>query len=396
MSLEMIDRKYIFEEMFPSQPIEWDVVSLHMASVWKKEDIDNWLMIMRFIEFERQPVQNEELFQYLQRLRSGLKCSHPDIKASPADAVTISASHCQITLTWDQTCKLLILVNIRTLDKVQVVQEFFKSIQITNSDTQAHLFARHLINFKHTQADYDAAFLSLLSTYITVKVADIQDVLRVTSASETFLNSYKHQATKNRRPVLMDLINKSHSDFGAELEEGERENLDNFLNFCRLSSFPASMHIGVKKFVYFMCAQDGYDVKAYLNKVIDSRLQMIELEDKAITNVDIEPMMYIIDVVLLDGLPFKELKLFKKDIFAVHINIQNIKNVSWTLVLKFYITIYQREDVWKRIWKSLIQRHIEGHADVISNDLITFKNDFTKKHSFRHDVVIPLITKNII
>lgn len=396
MSLEMIDRRYIFEELFPDHTLDWEAVYVHMGNVWRKEDVENWLTLIRYVSFDTPPVQNEELFQYLQRLRSGLKCSFPDIKASPADAVVISAAHCQITLTWDQTCKLLILVNIRTLDKVQVVKAYLDAISIPDSVNQANLFARHLINFKHSQADYDAAFLSLLSTYISVASDEVQDIIRSNSAGDAFLTTYKQHVTRNRRPVLMDLINKNMADLSMEQDDTGRENMDSFLNFCRLSSFPASMHIGVKKFVYFMCAQEGYDTTPYLKKVIDSMLQMVELEDKAIVNVDIEPMLYVIDVVLLEGLPFKELKIFKKDIFAVHINMQNIKNVSWTLVLKFYTSVYQRDEVWKKLWRNLIQRYIQGHADVISNDLIVFVGEFVKKFQFRHDVVVPLIIKNVI
>lgn len=342
LSLKYVNRKQLFEALYPSQYADWELVDLSLSNSNALGDTEPWLSLLDL--FEWPSLSDKEINQTkpaLAQIKALLKTNGLD---QPG---------------WTVACRVLVLQLIQNLQSMHAIELMTSRILQRNTKTNTMQFLAALYDQKHLPSTYfDLLFYLFSVGNVQIQAAGIVQTIAILAAQkEEYKMSVKLKSIQqiNLRPRLRDRLKVSLlTDQNKIKVDGELGTWDSYTGFCHTHRFPNNLSDRVKRQLYFLASQTTWDWHPFINRFI----QHIDLQDKIqqhpVTHPDLEVIISVIEGLSMDGRPpFSEMMQFKAKCFG-SFPIVWVQKLTLTQILRLYIAAYQNIAIWREVWKSLI------------------------------------------
>ncbi len=342
LSLKYVDRRSLFETLFPSNFADWALVDTSLRTTNALGDTEPWLALLNLIEWPSLPDKDiERSVPVLSQIKSTLKANNLD---QPG---------------WTVACRVLILQLIHSLQSMHAIELLTSRILKKNTRDSTMKFLASLYDQKHLPSEYFNTLVFVFNpSYYTINASQLSQTMAILTAQKE-----DHKATlkmKNiqlvsLRPRLRDRLKTSLlTEQNKEKVDGQLGTWDSYTGYCHTHRFPNNLSDRIKRQLYFLSSQTTWEWQAYVQKFIHHAELQQKVRQHPVTNPDVQVLTSVIEGLSMDGrAPFPEMMAFKAKCFT-SFPVVYVQKMTLTQILRLYIAIYQKQSIWKEIWKSLI------------------------------------------
>ena len=345
LSLKYINRREIFNTLFPEHFADWDLVERALGTAQNAlGDAETWLTLLSVMEWtmgDREKGEIDLHHSCLSQIKMGLKAQNLD---SPG---------------WTSACRVFILQMVQGLQSVHAIELLTSRMLSRNTRESTMLFLAGLYDTKHLPEAYTRTLVYILSP------PRLQINEQVLSQTMSFITAQKEERKLNMRlksmqmvalrPRLRDKLKTSLlTEQRKERVDSQLGTWDSYTGFCHTHRFPNNLSDRIKRQLYFLAAQTAWDWTKHVGKFI----QNAEIEERVVQRPVLQPdasvLNWVIENLSMEGRPpFPEMMAFKARCFA-SFPVVYVQRMTLTQVLRLYATAYQAPSVWKDLWKTQI------------------------------------------
>ena len=342
MSLKYVDRKQIFESLFPGDFVDWERTQQSLG------DAATWLSLLSLMHWNTLPETMQVRDQLLEETKAALKACNLDCSG------------------WDVACKVLLLQLIHCLQSVHAIELFTSRILKRSTREGTMMFLANMYDKKHLPETYTKTL-----SYILGSVNMDVDLLNQTMS---IIAKQREERTLNMRlksiqlvalrPRLRDKMKTSVQL--RELADSRLGTWDSYKGFCHVHRFPNNMSDRIKRLLYFLSSQVAWDWTTHVKRLVQHADIAEGVIQRPVSNPNCDDLMGVIKTLSMDGSrPFPEMMAFKAKGFG-SFPVVYVQSMTLTQVLQLYTIAYQPS--WKEMWKS----HIGILSPQITKDVETF------------------------
>jgi hypothetical protein len=343
ISLKYVDRRALFETLFPSQYADWDLVARAPPTANPLGDAEPWLTLLSLLEWPALPDKEAEL-------------AHAPLAQVKA---TLRANGIDQPPGWGMACRALILQLIQGLQSVHAIEQLTtRALCRSTRDSTMHFLAS-LCDAKHLPDAYASTLAFILSTDAvrvnTQLLAHTMGIITTQKEERAVSLRLKTLQLSALRPRLRDRLKSSLlTEQNKEQVDTRLGTWDSYTGFCHTHRFPNNLSDRVKRQLYFLASQTHWDWRPHVATLIRTRDVEARVQSHPVTQPDPCVLHWVIDTLSMEGKPpFPEMMAFKSRCFA-SFPVVYTQRLTLTQILRLYVAAYQPPTVWKDVWKAQI------------------------------------------
>lgn len=394
--LKFVNNKQLLADVAPDRFIDWEYVDAQKSRGLRNilGDVNMWLQLLPLLSFVRPSdstlVDVIHEFQLFQCMHSSLKhCVCHDAKPTETQP-----------LTFDDICKLSLLVNVEGLSSANAVELYTSQRlhRVTTTETAAVTSA--LADMRLTQEDYTRIFKYMLSI-MTLDSGALAKLIEQHNETERFTRNTWHTkicSQRKSRVSLRAILQSKGVDYATTYRgdsEGSLSDAASMANgfdklglsvplnvFCTTIRFPNSMSRVLRLRCYLhACCGHLYEHGKYTDKLVNGNIAMT-INCNPVHSPDVHSLCQAIETLVLNRAPFKELVYFRDKCFTV-LSANHWNRLPLTSFLHLYVCAYQKRDLWKMCWKNFFP--------IMSTQISKEVEAFVSKHAFAVDDFIRIM-----
>ena len=343
LSLKYIDRKALFNQLFPDHYADWELLGRAAPNSNPLGDAEPWLTLLSLLDW---PNLSEKDVGH----------AHPPLTHIKA---TLKASSLDKPPGLAMACRALIIQMVQGLQSMHAIEQLTSRAlsRCTRDGTMRFLAA--LCDAKHTPEAYLSTLTLILSPgAVQVHSQALAHTLAIINAQreERKLSlRMRSMQLATLRPRLRDrLKNTLLTEHNKEQVDTRLGTWDSYTGYCHLHRFPNNLSDRVKRQLYFLASQTHWDWKPYVGALIRTKDIETRVLEHPVTQPDPAVIQGVIDSLSMDGRPpFPEMMAFKSRCF-VSFPVVYTQKLTLTQILRLYVAAYQPRGVWKDVWKAQI------------------------------------------
>lgn len=347
LSLKVVDRRQLFESLFPDHFVDWALIEGAPSAGSTSNslgDTEPWLCLLSLLEWPALTDRDRDIEQQhpaLAQIKSGLKSNNLDLPG------------------WTMACRSFILQLIQGLQSIHANEQLTSRLLSRPTRDNTVQFLASLHDTKHPQAAYAQTLAYILSpTAIQVDTALMAHTISIiqTQREEHKLNlRMKSMQLVALRPRLRDRLKSSllteHNKEQVDIKMGT---WDSYTGYCHTHRFPNNLSDRVKRQLYFLASQTHWEWRDSVQHLIKNRDIEARVQQHPVTQPDANVIHGVIETLSMDGKPpFQEMMAFKARCF-VSFPVVYVQRMTLTQILRLYAAAYQPPSVWKDVWKAQI------------------------------------------
>lgn len=372
LSLKFLDRRALFEALFPEHYADWNLVELTLGSNHNTlGDAEAWLCLLSLVEWpgltDKDRPEIEASHPVLSQIKTGLRAHNLD---SPG---------------WTTACRVLILQMIQGLQSMHAVELLTGRMLARNTREATMQLLAGLYDTKHLPEAYLRTLCYVLSPQrVSVDEAALAQTMSIISAQreEHKLNlRLKSMQMAALRPRLRDRLKTSLlTEQRKEHVDSQLGTWDSYTGFCHAHRFPNNLSDRIKRQLYFLASQTRWDWGAHVERFIQGREIEARIRERPVQHPDLKIVNWVIEGLTMDGRPpFPEMMAFKSKCFS-SFPVIYVQKMTLTQVLRLYVAAYQAEDTWKEVWKAQV--------GVISPQIVRDVEAFVSERPFAGEHIV--------
>jgi hypothetical protein len=348
LSLKYIDRRELFELLFPDHYIDWDLATCNLTTANALGDTEPWLCLLSLFDWpllnsphSKESREIEQNHLPLSQIKASLKATNLD---SPG---------------WGTACRVLILQLIQGLQSVHAIEQLTSRMLQRNTRESTMQLLAGLYDSKHIPIVYFKTLAHILSPgLLTVNEPLLNQTMGLITAQreEHRLNlRLKSMQMISLRPRLRDRLKTSLLAGQHQMQvDSKLGTWDSYTGFCHTHRFPNNLSDRVKRQLYFLAAQAHWEWQPHVGRLISNKDMETRVQQHPVLQSDATILGWVIDNLSMDGRPpFPELMAFKARCFN-SFPVSYTQKLTLTQVLRLYVSAYQPPNVWKDVWKAQI------------------------------------------
>jgi hypothetical protein len=344
LSLKYIDRRQLFETLFPEHYADWTLIDQITPTSNALGDTEPWLSLLSLLEWPALTDRDREIEQShptLFQIKAGLKSNNLDLPG------------------WTLACRAYILQLIQGLQSIHANE--LLTTRMHNRPTRENTikFLAGLYDTKHLPTAYTHTLTHILSPAIVqIDTALLAHTLSIinTQREEHKLNlRMKSIQMIALRPRLRDRLKSSLlTEQNKEQVDIKMGTWDSYTGFCHMHRFPNNLSDRIKRQLYFLASQTNWEWQDHVQHLIKNKDIEARVQQHPVTQPDSNIIHCVIDTLSMDGRPpFQEMMAFKSRCFA-SFPVVYVQRMTLTQILRLYVAAYQPPSVWKDVWKAQI------------------------------------------
>ena len=331
LSFKYVDRKALWERVFPSAFVDWQLVKSDLNTLG---DMHMWLPLLELCTWEGVE-RHEAAHPPLGNMRRAMRAASLD------------------TGSWTLPCQLLILQLLSGVPSLQAFQVMTCRSHKRDTHVQCALLLATLSDTPQTPAACEAALAIVLGECMAVDVAKLESHLRASQSRRHDLSAalkQKSMGSYHGRPRLRDLAIPTEEQ-KAQLDS-QHGTWESYSGFCQLHQFPNVLSETVKSRLYFLAAQTSWDWRPHVQSVLRHDGDLCDrVTQYPVSRPDLRVLHQCVDGLRMDGTPpFQEMTDFKNRCFR-SFPVSQAQRMNLTQVLRLYVCAYQPPGHWKEMWK---------------------------------------------
>ena len=356
LSLRYVDRRRLWDTLFPEEFVDWDLVG--KGSVNLLGDLHVWAPLLELCSWEAGLERVESMHTPLSFLRRTMRLHALDVGA------------------WTLPCQLQIAQLLHGIPVLQAWQVLTCRSLKHDTHSQCTLLLAALSDTQFTPEEYEETLCMVLGKPLSMDTSGLESHLTLAMMRRSDLNDamrLKTLSSYHGRPRLRDRARpteeqKAHLD--ATLGTWE-----SYTGFCQLHQFPNVLSETVKTRLYFLVAQTRWDWCPCVGQVMRYEGGLCErIGQYPVSRPDLRIMQQVIEGLSMDGTPpFPEMIAFKNQCFR-SFPVSMMQHMTLTQVLRLYVCAYQNPAFWKELWKLQLC--------LISPQIIKDCEKFAEEHPF--------------
>ena len=345
LSLKYVDRRVLFDALFPGHYADWALVDRVLSANNALGDAEAWLCLVALLEWpgltDKDRVDIETNHAPLAQIKAALKAHNLD---SPG---------------WTTACRVLLLQMVQGLQSMHAIELLTSRMLARNTRESTMQLLAGLYDTKHLPEAYLKTLTHILSPpHVAVYEPVLAQTMSIIAAQreEHRLNlRLRSMQMVALRPRLRDKLKTSL------LTENRKENLkvdsqlgtwDSYAGWCHAHRFPNNLSDRVKRQLYFLAAQTRWAPD--VGRLIQSQEIADRVRQRPVQHPDLNVLNWVIENLSMDGRPpFPQMMAFKARCFA-SFPVVYVQKMTLTQVLRLYVASYQAAGVWKDVWKAQI------------------------------------------
>ena len=372
LSLKYVDRRSLFEALFPEQYADWALVERTLGSQNNAlGDAEAWLSLLGLLQW---PGLTE-------KERTHIECRHPPLAQMKA---ALKAQNLD-SPGYNTACRVLILQLIEGLQSMHAIELLTTRMLARNTRESTMKLLAGLYDSKHLPETYLQTLCYILSPEkISVDHASLTQTMAVISAQreEHKLNMrLRSMQMVALRPRLRDRLKTSLlTDQRKEMVDSQLGTWDSYTGFCHAHRFPNNLSDRIKRQLYFLAAQSTWDWGRHVESLVQGREMAERVKQRPVQQPDINILNWVIENLSMDGRPpFPQMMAFKSRCFC-SFPVVYVQKMTLTQVMRLYVSAYQPAGVWKDVWKAQI--------GVLSPQIIRDVETFVSQNEFAGDPIV--------
>jgi hypothetical protein len=342
LSLKYVDRRALFEHLYPSEYVDWELADLTLRTNNALGDTEPWLALLNLFEWPSLPdKETEQAKPVLAQIKSALKANNLD---QPG---------------WTVACRVLILQLIQGLQSMHAIELMTSRLLQKNTRESTMQLLASLYDQKHLPSAYfDTLSFIFSPSNVAINSGALSQTIAILSAQKEehkLSMKMKNIQLVSLRPRLRDRLKTFLLTEQNKVKvDNKLGTWDSYTGFCHTHRFPNNLSDRVKRQIYFLASQTTWDWRLHVHKFIQHADLQEKIQQHPVTQPDTQILVGVIEGLSMDGRPpFPEMMQFKARCFS-SFPVIYVQKMTLTQILRLYIAAYQAPGVWKEIWKSLI------------------------------------------
>lgn len=339
LSLRYVDRRALFEALFPDHFADWELVERCPPNTNPLGDAEPWLELLSLLEWPSLPEKEADL-------------AHPPLSQTRA---TLRANGLDLP-GWTMACRVLVLQLIQGLQSMHAIEQLTTRVLQRGTREGTMHFLASICDTKHLPSAYADTLAFVLSTdHLQVNAQRLSHTMALITAQreQHKLNlRLKSLQLVALRPRLRDKLRSSLlTEQNREQVDSRLGTWDSYTGFCHTHRFPNNLSDRVKRQLYFLASQTLWDWQPHVGAFIKFRDIEARVQQRPVTQPDPAVLHSVIDALSMDGRPpFPEMMAFKARCFA-SFPVVLTQKLTLTQILRLYVCSYQPQHTWKDVWK---------------------------------------------
>ena len=367
LNLKYIDRRTLWEALFPGHFVDWELVGASGASKTSVGDLQLWLGFLDQCTWE------------------GLE----SVKDQPAVVRDMCEGLSSVGLeatNWNQTCKLVIL---HMLVEILSMHAFQMTLcERGQFDTQQRCVAlmAYLADRPHTPREHEDALTFVLHhAHMRIDTTGMESTLLHMKCRQEERNMFQHikqMAAARSRPRLRDRQQKT-TDEQLALDVS-LSTWESFQAWSLLHQFPNVLSENIKHKLYFLSSQTNFDWTPFVAAFLGKECELgNRIKQYPVSVPDLGVLSSVIQQLRMTGnAPFHQMIEFKTTCFR-HFPDKLVRRMNLTQVLRLYVCSYQNSKIWKELWKQ--------HVQLLSPQIIRDCQEFVQRTPFAAAEVVQIL-----
>ena len=370
LSLKYINRRDLFETLFPDHYADWALLDRASAASNPLGDTEPWLCLLSLLEWPALTDRDRDIEQNhppLAQIKSGLKSNGLDLPG------------------WTMACRAFILQLIQGLQSIHANEQLTSRVLNRPTRDSTVQFLAGLYDTKHLPSAYTHTLTHILSPSVvqidTALLAHTMSIIS-TQREEHKLNlRMKSMQLVALRPRLRDRLKSSLlTEQNKEQVDIRMGTWDSYTGFCHTHRFPNNLSDRVKRQLYFLASQTQWEWRDHIHHLIKNKDIETRVQQHPVTQPDANVIHWAIETLSMDGRPpFTEMMAFKARCFT-SFPIVYVQRMTLTQILRLYVAAYQPQSVWKDVWKAQI--------GIISPQIVRDCEAFTGENAFAGERIV--------
>lgn len=344
LSLKYVDRRQLFETLFPDHYADWALLDRTPPTSNALGDTEPWLSLLSLLEWPTLTDRDRDIEQNhtpLAQIKAGLKSNNLDLPG------------------WTMACRAFILQLIQGLQSIHANEQLTSRILSRPTRENTMQFLAGLYDTKHLPSAYTQTLAHILSpAAIQIDTALLAHTMSIisTQREEHKLNlRMKSMQLVALRPRLRDRLKSSLlTEQNKEQVDIKMGTWDSYTGYCHTHRFPNNLSDRVKRQLYFLASQTHWEWRDFVQHLIKNKDIEARVQQHSVTQPDANVIHWVIDTLSMDGRPpFHEMMAFKARCFA-SFPVVYVQRMTLTQILRLYVAAYQPQTVWKDVWKAQI------------------------------------------
>lgn len=342
LSLKYVDRRALFEHLYPSEYADWELADLTLRTNNALGDTEPWLALLNLFEWPSlSDKETEHSKPVLAQIKSALKANNLD---QPG---------------WTVACRVLILQLIQGLQSMHAIELMTSRLLQKNTRESTMQLLASLYDQKHLPTAYFDTLAFIFSpSNVAINSSALSQTIAILSAQKEehkMSMKMKNIQLVSLRPRLRDRLKTFLLTEQNKVKvDNKLGTWDSYTGFCHTHRFPNNLSDRVKRQIYFLASQTTWDWRLHVHKFIQHADLQEKIQQHPVTQPDTQLIVGVIEGLSMDGRPpFPEMMQFKARCFS-SFPVIYVQKMTLTQILRLYIAAYQAPGVWKEIWKSLI------------------------------------------
>jgi hypothetical protein len=370
LSLKYINRRDLFEALFPDHYADWTLLEHAPSTSNPLGDTDPWLCLLSLLEWPALTDRDRDIEQNhapLAQIKAGLKANGLDLPG------------------WTMACRAFILQLIQGLQSIHANEQLTSRVLSRPTRDNTIQFLAGLYDTKHLPSAYANTLAHILSpASIQIDTALLAHTMSIitTQREQHKLNlRMKSMQLVALRPRLRDRLKSSLlTEQNKEQVDLKMGTWDSYTGFCHTHRFPNNLSDRVKRQLYFLASQTHWEWRDHVkhlikNKDIETRVQL-----HPVTQPDASVIHWAIETLSMDGRPpFQEMMAFKARCFT-SFPVIYVQRMTLTQILRLYVAAYQPQSIWKDVWKAQI--------GIISPQIVRDCETFAGENAFAGERIV--------
>jgi len=344
ISLKCIDRRQLFETLFPDHYADWALLEGAPPTSNALGDTEPWLCLLSLLEWPALTDRDRDIELYhgpLAQIKAGLKANNLDLPG------------------WTMACRAFLLQLIQGLQSIHASEQLTSRALSRPTRDSTMQFLAGLHDTKHAPAAYAHTLAHILAPAVlqidTALIAHTMSII-TTQREEHRLNlRMKSIQLVALRPRLRDRLKSSLlTEQNKEQVDIKMGTWDSYTGYCHTHRFPNNLSDRVKRQLYFLASQTMWEWRDFVQHLIKNPDIETRVQQHPVTRPDADVIHGVIETLTMDGRPpFQEMMAFKARCFT-SFPLVYVQRMTLTQILRLYAAAYQPPTVWKDIWKAQI------------------------------------------
>ena len=368
LNLVYVDREVLCGSLFPDAYVDWTLAASGRAGVNTVGDVDVWIPFLELCKWDKLG----------------------EVKQLPPVVVSMCGGMREVGLPgddWNLVCRLMIVHSLVGSDPLRSFQLLVCRSDRPDGTGMCSRLLAYLSGQRYVPSEFERAFAVILSreflTIDTTGMEAIMSKLRTRSEERQMFQQMRELAVSGGRPRLRDRQEKNVAD--RLNEDATLSTWETYQGWTQLHQFSNTLSDTVKYRLYFLAAQTAFDWRPFVSVVLGRECALSEhVTQYPVSIPDVGVLSKVLSDLCMGGkAPFPELVSFRRVCFA-HFPETVKANLTFTQVLRLYVSAYQNPTVWRVLWKQ--------HVHLLSPQIIRDCQTFAESHPFNGREVVSLFT----